>query len=203
MHGLTLRHSATLLAGSLLACVTLNSASAYWGTQCNDCNTCQQPSTVSDAYQYLKAGYQTNSAWPYPHICPDRVRAHAPFETMVENGWRRQNLLGSHYFNPENGKLTRAGELKIEWVLTQTPPNRRQVYVERAMDPNVTDSRLAQVQEFANSIQLNGEQVAVMDTHVRSASRAASMVDAERNSFIESRPPAVLPAGTTSTTSAN
>ncbi|QDU57316.1 hypothetical protein [Aeoliella mucimassa] len=200
MHGTTLRLSANLLA----TCLMVSTAQAFWGTQSTECcGPCQPQSPASDVCAYLKAGYDTNSMWPYPYVCPDRVRAHAPFEVMVQNGWRRQNLLGAHYFDRETGKLTRAGELKIEWILTQTPPSRRQVFVERSMDTSVTQERMTQVETFANNIQTNGEQIAVIDTHIRSASRPASMVDAERNSFIESRPPAVLPAGTTSTTTAN
>lgn len=143
----------------------------------------------------------TNAMWPYPYICPDRIRAHAPFDQMVDNGWRRQCLLGSHHFDTESGKLTRAGELKVQWILTQTPANRRQIYVERSMDPELTEERIAQAQQFADGLHVEGEAVVVTDTHIISPRRPASMVDAERNSFIQSRQPAVLPAATTSTSS--
>src|SRR5690606_31767834 len=83
----------------------------------------------------IELGRQINRAWPYPHVCPDREWAMAPFETMVQNGWRRQNLLGAHHFDEETRRLTPAGELKVQWTMTQTPPQYRQIYVERSINP--------------------------------------------------------------------
>jgi hypothetical protein len=190
-----------ILLGAFVASPTL----AFWGTQsattCDAaCEPCAQHHGTSGAfYDYLETGRQANAMWPYPYICPDRVWAHAPFDVMVVNGWRRQNLLGAHHFNPETGKLTRAGELKVQWILTQTPPDRRQVYVERAMESNVTEARVATTQAFANGLNIEGGEALVQDTHIRSPRRPAGMVDSERTSFIEGRPPAVLPTGSRST----
>ncbi|MCO6044625.1 hypothetical protein NG895_11970 [Aeoliella sp. ICT_H6.2] len=203
------RRLATLLpAGLLITAVVASPAAAFWGDQGNQCCTdaCVRREPVKgaahDIYNYLENGRAANAMWPYPYVCPDRVWAHAPFDIMVANGWRRQNLLGAHHFDPQTGKLTRAGELKVEWILTQTPPSRRQVFVERSMNDDVTQNRIAQAQQFANGLPIEGGDTIVQDTYVRSPSRAAGMVDGERNSFIENRKPAVLPAGTTSTSSA-
>lgn len=206
------RRLATLLpAGLLTTAIMAAPASAFWGTQGGSCGdgcsqgACAQPRPVKgaahDLYNHLENGRAANAMWPYPYVCPDRVWAHGPFDIMVVNGWRRQNLLGAHHFDHETGKLTKAGKLKIEWILTQSPPSRRQVFVERSMSDDITQDRIAKATEFANGLQLEEGEAIVQDTFVRSPRRAASMVDGERNSYIENRKPAVLPAGTTSTSS--
>jgi hypothetical protein len=65
------------------------------------------------AADYISCGRQENALWPWPYICPDRMAVRQPFEMMVCNGWRRQNLLGSHHFDPETNKLNTAGELQV------------------------------------------------------------------------------------------
>ncbi|MEM8864235.1 MAG: hypothetical protein AAGF31_01660, partial [Planctomycetota bacterium] len=73
-----------------------------------------------DAFvDHCQRGRQKNVQWPSPYVCPDRTYAHAPFQAMVRNGWRRQNLLGSHHFNEDSTQLTQAGKLKIQWIMSQ------------------------------------------------------------------------------------
>ena len=55
---------------------------------------------IDSTCHYIKSGYRRNVAWPYPYICPDRVAVREPFEIMIRNGWRRQNLLGSSFLQP-------------------------------------------------------------------------------------------------------
>jgi hypothetical protein len=141
----------------------------------------------------IELGREINKAWPYPHVCPDREWANAPFETMVANGWRRQNLLGAHHFNDEN-KLTPAGELKVRWTMTQTPPQYRQVYVERSLDPAVTEQRIATARQFAAQASMDGSEPIVRDTHIMSQGRPATSVVHEQKSFQQNMIPAVLPA---------
>jgi len=121
---------------------------------------------------------------------------------MVNNGWRRQCLLGRHHFDAETGKLTRAGELKVRWILTQTPPNRRQIYIERAADTTTTEQRLATAQDYANGMTLEGGEAMVAATHIQSEGRPAAVVDRERSLYIENRfPPIDFFLETSSTTS--
>lgn len=157
--------------------------------------------TGSELYQYLETGRQANAMWPYPYVCPDRIRAHAPFDSMVNNGWRRQNLLGRHHFDADTGKLTRAGELKVRWILTQTPPNRRQIFIERGIEASITDQRIAYAQEYASGLALDGTEASVVDTHIVSEGRPAGVVDRERSLYIDNRFPPIdffLEASTTS-----
>jgi hypothetical protein len=52
---------------------------------------------VDSTIRYVRSGYQRNHQWPWPYYCPDREAVRQPFEAMVANGWRRQNLLGPHH----------------------------------------------------------------------------------------------------------
>jgi hypothetical protein len=169
-----------LLAASTLAIVGgfVHTAQAVW---------------VDETAHYIKRGYHQNVAWPWPHICPDRVAVREPFALMINNGWRRQNLLGPHHFKSPT-ELTTAGELRIHWIMTQAPMERRTVFIERDLDPQVTEQRLATVREYATRVVLDGQMPQVADTHLVSEGRPASVVDATNVRFQESMPPPVLPA---------
>ena len=61
------------------------------------------------------------NCWPAPFNCPDRQTVRAPFAIMVNNGWRRQNMLGDFHFEATTGQLTEAGKLKIRWIVIRGP----------------------------------------------------------------------------------
>jgi hypothetical protein len=145
---------------------------------------------------YVKRGYHRNVAWPWPYMCPDRMAVREPFGIMIANGWRRQNLLGDYHFNPQGTALTKAGELKVQWIMTQTPPDQRTVYVERSFVPSVTSSRLASIRDYASKISLDGQVPQVEETFIVSEGRPASVVDSINVRFQESAPAPVLPAAT-------
>jgi hypothetical protein len=155
---------------------------------------------VEDTAHYIKHGYHRNTAWPWPYVCPDRIAVRQPFCQMIENGWRRQNLLGPHHFNPDTNQLTSSGELRVRWIMTQAPPNRRQIFVERSLEHDVTDARLATVRQFATQVAIDGMTPQVADTFLISEGRPAAVVDATNVRFQESTPPPVLPAPTVSAT---
>jgi hypothetical protein len=151
---------------------------------------------VDETAHYVKRGYHENVNWPWPYICPDRLAVREPFCIMVTNGWRRQNLLGPHHFNAEANKLTTAGELRVHWIMTQAPPERRAIFVERALQPETTEQRLAAAREYAAQVGLDGQLPHVAETHLVSEGRPAAVVDATNVRFQESMPPPMLPAAT-------
>ena len=148
---------------------------------------------VDETAHYIKRGYRQNVVWPWPYVCPDRIAVREPFAIMVHNGWRRQNLLGTHHFKPGTNELTTAGELRVHWIMTQAPPERRTIFVERALEPKVTEQRLAAAREYAAHVALNGELPQVAETHLVSEGRPASIVDATNVRYQESMRPPVLP----------
>lgn len=145
---------------------------------------------------HCKQGAKANERWPSPYLCPDRVHAHAPFDAMVRNGWRRQNLLGAHHFSTDCTKLTQAGELKVQWIMTQAPQEFRRVFVERSLDSSMTDQRIATAQDFATKVAGNTMVPQVASTHILSEGRPAAVVDYVSTQFRENMPVPALPAST-------
>jgi hypothetical protein len=147
-----------------------------------------------DTAMYVKQGYHANKMWPWPYVCPDRIAVREPFCIMVNNGWRRQNLIGSHHFLPETNQLNAAGQLRVHWIMTQAPPERRSIFVERSLDQNANNQRIAAVQEYATQVGIDGRSPQVSQTHLVSEGRPASVVDFTNTKFQQSMPLPVLPA---------
>lgn len=175
-----------------------NPAQGFWwgeiGMQCCDDCSCKQPPQTTLADKFCGTFY-TNQQWPSPYVCPDRKYAHAPFNTMIQNGWRRQNLMGSHHFNEDASKLTQAGELKVQWIMTQAPPAYRQMFVERSIDPTVTESRIDTIKAYSEKIATNETPPQVAETHIYSEGRPASTVDFVNNQFRDNQRVPALPTG--------
>jgi len=149
---------------------------------------------VDSAVDYVRTGHRRNIDWPWPYFCSDRVAVRQPFEMMICNGWRRQNLLGSHHFDPETNTLNTAGELQVQWIMTQAPREHRQIFIAQSIDPRVTASRIASAQRFAQHVSIDGESPQVFDSHLLSEGRPASVVDFTNVRFLENMPIPVLPA---------
>src|SRR5690606_26497832 len=104
--------------------------------------------------------------WPRYYTPAARRGVCAAYSAMIENGWRRQNLLGDYHFHPDANTLTEAGKLKVQWILTQAPPGRREVFVERDLDQSVTAQRIAAVQDWGAQASLSADGIRVRDTHI-------------------------------------
>lgn len=154
---------------------------------------------LDETAHYVKHGYHVNTMWPWPYVCPDRIAVREPFCAMVNNGWRRQNLLGQHHFNPDTNQLTTAGELRVQWIMTQAPVDRRNIFVERSLDADITTQRLANVREYAVKVAPEGRTAQVGETYLMSEGRPAAVVDATNVKFLQSMPAPVLPAATVGT----
>jgi hypothetical protein len=155
---------------------------------------------VDTTVRYVRSGYHRNVMWPWPYTCPDRIAAREPFEIMIRNGWRRHNMLGSHHFNPETNQLTTAGQLHVRWIMTQAPATRRQLFIERSIDPDVTAERLAAARDYASRVTLDGGSPQVAETNLVAEGRPAATVDWTNVQFIEHMPPPVLPPSQGSST---
>lgn len=159
------------------------------------------PAVVVDhCVHYMKQTYRENHMWPWPYQCADRLAVHEPFCIMVNNGWRRQNLLGAHHFIPGTNQLSTAGQLRVQWILTQSPPDRRSIFIERALDPVTNSERLAAVRNYGTKVSTDGQEPLVAETNLMSEGRPASVVDATNVNFLKNMPPPVLPAATASST---
>jgi len=138
--------------------------------------------------------YHRNKCWPQPFVQSDRRDVHQPFEAMAYAGWRQQNMLGGHHFQPGSDQLTEAGRLKAYWILTQNPPQRRTVFVQRGQTQNATSARMHAVHQLAGQILPPGYQADVQETNLAFQSRSADIVDRTNVRFREAMPAPVLPA---------
>ena len=145
------------------------------------------------AGERYKASYLQNSMWPSQYIPPARRAAITPFARMVHNGWRRQNLIGAKYFDDATGALTEAGQLKTEWVLTQAPPSRRQLFVEKTADDLVVSQRTDAIRQYAKIIAPAAALDEIAAVEIRDRGRPATIVDQNFTGFHANLPVPVLP----------
>lgn len=151
---------------------------------------------AGDFFQQVNRGYHQNRCWYRPYIYPDRDAVAAPFAIMINNGWRRQNLLGDHHFEADNSRLTTAGALKVNWILTQAPVNRRSIFVQQTWEQEKSAMRLQVVQLAASKLLPMGEVADVRSTNLQIEGRSADIVDVVNTRFRESMPVPILPAAT-------
>lgn len=155
------------------------------------CHNCCHSGSLCEAYW---SGYCANVSWPSIYVPASRRGICESYAVMVNNGWRRQNLLGDYHFKPESGELTTAGEMKVNWILTQAPAHRRSVFVQRAENEMQTATRVANVNQYAANMSPAVGMVDVNDTHIVAEGRSAGAVDAMFVGFQANSPPPVLPA---------
>ena len=198
-------------AGLLAIAFAVASYSSFEANgQCQQCNlpsNCspgcvsrnRTPTFCQSFAAWYRSVYDMNSMWPHPFVIPARNSIDAMYEAMISNGWRRQNLLGQHHFDGETQQLTQAGKLKVQWILTQTPPGRRNIFVERGANESLTAKRIESIQQYTAMMNPPPGPVSVTDTHLVAEGHAASAVDAMFTGYQTNKPAPVLPAPTTST----
>ncbi len=134
------------------------------------------------------------NCWPAPFVCMDRQAVRAPFAIEVENGWRRQNMLGDFYFEPNNGQLTEAGKLKIRWIVFEAPGQHREIYVHIGQNSEETQARLTAVTAEAASLAPQGQVPPVMQTTISDSGYPADRLDLIERKYQSSMPNPRLPA---------
>lgn len=155
----------------------------------------------SEFFSSMSRDFKRNNSWPEPFVHMDRESVRAPFYTMVANGWRKQNMLSDHHFEEDTARLTKAGELKVYWILNQVPPQHRTIFVQRGMTPDVTTARVDSVQQIAQRMLPAGELPAVVETNLPADGRPADVVDAINRSFMKNSRAPMLPASSSGGTS--
>jgi len=151
---------------------------------------------LCDFFNSVARDTKRRNCWPAPFECPDRQMVRAPFVIMVNNGWRRQNMLGDFYFEPTTGQLTEAGKLKIRWIIYEAPEQHREIYVHIGKNPEETEARLAAVNAQAASLAPQGEIPPIMQTSISDAGTPADRVDMIDRKYQASMPAPRLPAET-------
>lgn len=175
----------------LAAALAVGSAQAQ---QCGGKCGCGHYGPVSEYYDNWEDSFIDNLRWPRQYVHPARRGICQAFETMANNGWRRNNLLGKYHFVPEEqDQLSDAGKAKVEWILTQAPPQRRTIFVERTLDAQRNADRVQSVQDLAANANAPGGPADVQETNIRDEGHPAGSVDAVFTGFSANQLPPVLP----------
>lgn len=106
------------------------------------------------------------NVWPEPFAPHDRELVRGPFRQMADNGWRTQNTFSDYLFDPGSNELTIAGQAKLAYILTQTPPHRRQIYVLEGSAQEDTAARVASVYRSMAQIAPDSSPCPVMTTKI-------------------------------------
>jgi len=144
-------------------------------------------------YDY-KSSYLRNKHWPKPYVFYDRESVASPFATMINNGWRLQNLIDEHHFKKDTSELNESGLMRVRWIVSQAPEARRIVFVSRATTPEATAARLRDVQGAAERFVVGSEIPDVRETHVVSQGWPGEYVDLINAKFKSSTKDPRLPA---------
>ena len=111
---------------------------------------CGEQPVSTDCYGFwygVKRDHHRNMAWPEPYVSLDRQAVAAPFEAMVQAGWRARTTLGTHDFDPETQSLSKGGQRRLQSILAQVPEPYRTVYVANGRESSVTARRMESVQQ--------------------------------------------------------
>lgn len=131
----------------------------------------------------LKADRHWINQWPEPFAAADRQALRVPFEIMIQNGWQRQNTLGSNLFHPQTQEVSDFGKRQLRRILLQHPENRRQVFVEQGETKEVTGARVDSVQQSIAAMFPNRAQPTVLQARRGPVGTAASTIDAVYRKF--------------------
>jgi hypothetical protein len=134
--------------------------------------------------------YHRNTAWPSPFLQPDRRSVELPFAIQTANGWRRQNLISDYHFSEDRPQMTLSGESKVRHILTQMPPSRRVIYVQRGMTPEVTATRIELVHRTAHRMGLAAD---VVESDLPNEGWPADAIDSVAKKGDATRPDPRLP----------
>jgi hypothetical protein len=160
-----------------------------------------QAQWFAGSVDHVKQVFHNNNAWPKPFVFADRASVAQPFLTMANKGWQQQNLLCNYHFEDDTAKLAPAGELKVQWIVSQANPERRTIYLQRAQRPDLTAARLDFVQQTAARMLPRGELPQIVETNMETPSYSAEVVDNTMVQFNGSAPIPRLPARTGGTAS--
>jgi hypothetical protein len=142
---------------------------------------------------------ERNTYWPEPFVEADRMSVEDPFRLMVQNGWKRQNLMSSHHF--DGGRLNEAGRIRAQRLISQSPVEYRTIFVERSLDPQETHERVASVQNWAQKV-TRGDHVPVHASDMTPIASEGDRLDAINRKADAAIPEPRMPASSGTLTGA-
>ncbi len=115
-------------------------------------------------FRALVRDFQEVNRWPCPYHCWDRESVRSAYPSMIQAGWRRQNLLSDSHFTANGKELSPAGQFKVRWILNEASPDHRVILVRRAETPEETAARILAVQNYAAKIAPDSEPPAIEES---------------------------------------
>lgn len=137
--------------------------------------------------------FHRNNAWPHPFVQPDRMAVRSVLAVQANNGWRMQTMVADHHFDNQTQQLTKAGEAKVRWILTQAPVQRRTVFVKTGRTREDTSVRVDSIQQFAVQVLPEGQLPAVEETNLQPKGWPADRINKTYVDFGKAAIPPVLP----------
>ncbi|MEQ8791550.1 MAG: hypothetical protein RIC55_35130 [Pirellulaceae bacterium] len=141
---------------------------------------------------------ERNKHWPQPFQTWDRQAQRAPWVVMVDKGWQLENTVGGFHFDRETQQLTAAGQHKVRWIVTETPLQRRTVFVQRGANNEETSIRIDAVQRAVAGYVAEGPLPEVVATNQAPPGSPADIIDRVYRGRDASQPAPVLPAASDS-----
>lgn len=149
---------------------------------------------LADFFHSIPRDTKRRNCWPEPFDGPDRYAVRSPFVTMVDNGWRLQNLLGDYHFDTNTGLLNEAGQLKVQWIVRHAPQGHRVIFVSQSMDSQQAAARVDNVQQYVAQIAGdNSTMPSVVQTPLLPPGSPADQVETVGRKFYSSIPEPRLP----------
>ena len=131
--------------------------------------------------------FARNNSWPHPFRGADANAVISPFEVMRNNGWREHNTVGTALFSPQQA-LSEAGQLKIQWIVTQAPENYRVVYVKSGQSPEETSARVESVQLAVSRIIPTGPLPQILVTEIEPTTSSGAYQTLVHRALIKTTP---------------
>lgn len=149
-----------LLASGLLFSYCVANSSAQ---DCNSCNHGQfgypaaySQSSAGGHYHVRRERHEAwkeecakiqarNDAWPKPFACHDRMAFFAVWDPMISQGYAHHCILCAEHFNSDNNQLNQAGQLKVAGIMQNLPADRRQLWIVRDQNTDISQARMDSV----------------------------------------------------------
>ena len=138
--------------------------------------------------QQFSHTYYAQHYWPLPYTCHDRAAVRGLMETQAALGWQGETTLYNRHFDTATQKLTRAGELHLEYILRDVPVERRSVWVQSTFSEELDGVRLESVRTSMSQRLKSIEGVPLAVRECREFGRPAAEVEVISEMYRNSTP---------------
>ena len=161
-----------------------------------------RPRSTEEPQQFSHT-YYSEHYWPLPYVCQDRESVKTFMETQTALGWQEETTLYSRHFDEITEKLSRAGELHLEYILHVVPLERRSVYIQSTYDDTLDSVRTESVSAAMARMPQGAGNVIVAIRDCQQFGRPAAEVQMINTMYNSSMPSPRLGSASSSGSAAN